>query len=244
MPPTRTVSSGTAPAVSVRPTRSDVGARGVAVATRCALAVVLVLAVAVGLAWVQDRDGHPGRRTDRRSAAGPEVLAPTNSEVDLFDVPGPPRQVGPWRWQSTDGDPWSVADGVLRAPSSGGTLSIDPAGPSVVLQVDVFRPEADAGLVFRWRDRANHMAIVASPDLTAWLLVQVVDGQRRELGRHATPTHGSTIGASIDGARVVMLVNGQAQVSVASEVLADSTSVGLSAPSDETRFDAFAALVP
>ena len=230
----------------VRPTSEDRSVSWLRPAVLVLSVVVGLLAVALVVALVQDRGGaYPGHRSAEsiRSLTA-RVAPPTDARVDGFERPGRLRSVGPYPWRVAVGRPWVAAAGVARAAPGGGTVLVDPGRASVLVQADVFRPVPGAGLVFRWRDAANHFSVEVAPARDAWLLVRTEGGVRTELGRVAVAPQGSNVRLALTGSDVVLTVNGQQRVDDHDDrALAGATAVGLSAPTDETRFDAFALLV-
>jgi hypothetical protein len=233
-----------APPLTVRPTTADGPRRWHRFAGIGLVAVAVVLVVAVVIAWFQDRDNHyPGFHNEAEmSELVSRVLAPTNAKVDAFTHDGPLRAVGPWPWKAAVGGAWVSSGGFAHAPSSGGVTVVDPGRAQVIAQVDVFAPVGGAGLVFRWKDAADHFSIEVSPHRSAWQLVRTVHGERTVLRTVPVNPQGTDVRVILSGDHIEMDVNGAPRFIGRDDALLGATPVGLTAPTGGTEFAQFAVL--
>ena len=147
-------------------------------------------------------------------------------------------------WRPGDGDRWTRSGGYALGPPRGGTAVVDPGSVArVVVQVDVVQGDPGAGVVFRWKDVANHLSVEAGMNKRSWVLVATVGTVRRELGRiPVRTTDGTVLRVTSTRAKVAVAVDGSPKLVVDTATLAAGTQVGMTATDGNARFDQFAVL--
>lgn len=156
------------------------------------------------------------------------------SDGSLPQGPG----LGPWAYAAGT---WTVDGGALGTSTEAGVTFATLTAPdrnAVETKIGVL---ADgAGLVFRYRDPANHWGVRAVPSYGSWNVFKVVEGREtivRVLAGQALD--GTRAAVQQSGTRLRVILNGLVRSTIDDKDLAGEGGVGLMAPAgdDTARFD-------
>lgn len=205
-----------------------------------ALACVLVGA-AIGAVIASAGQAAPGpavtavRHLVVGSATAASEQTADGSQLDAFNRPDDPVRLGatpggaPWR--AVTGT-WGVLDeaAYVSAPTGGTSLAVlEPGRPPAAAQVRAAAVTSQAGLVFRYQDRANYWALVALPHYGTWAVLRVVGGKQDVVANTGVvPTSaGTLVGVVLHGPVVDVAINGRVVRTLADPALVGATGVGL-----------------
>ena len=159
-------------------------------------------------------------------------------------------QGGPsWR---ADAGVWGIAasSAYVSAPGPGRNLAVaQTGGGDGQAQVRLARVVDGAGLLVRYRDPANHWAVVAVPGYATWAVVRTVGGREEVVANTglSAVADGTTVGAVLDGDTMTVLVHGSVTTTVSDPALAGAGAAGMTTSGSGAgvaRFDDFSFSAP
>lgn len=182
--------------------------------------------------------------------AGQSVWVQGSSE--RFDRADNPTRLGAmsggptWR---TGRSRWGISAQQARVsdPEEGRSMAVVELGHAVgAAEVRVSKVAAQAGLVFRCRDRNNYWAVVALPSYSTWAVIRVVGGIEQvvtDTGLSSTED-GTRISVRMEEDRIDVAVDTQVRTTITDGILQEASRVGMTAggtEATEARFDDFVA---
>lgn len=188
-------------------------------------------------------DGADGAVRDRRG----EVVI-VRGHLDDFDRPDNPSSLvgkGGFEWTS-DGGTWGLSDHRALVSSPGDDRDyavVDYGGGDGAVQVWASRVSDGAGLLFRYRDPANHWSVVAVPAYATWAVVKTLDGMETVVGNTGfSSLDGTAVGVRFRGKAIDIILGTEVVKTVIDGTLEDATRVGITARgpgAQSARFDDF-----
>jgi len=215
------------------------------------LVALCAIGLAIGLALAPGRSG-----SNSASTISPTTQAPLSVAGSLDTFSGPDNlfsldSPGEPSWMAVTGL-WGITAGqaYVSAPTPGRDLTlIDLGRPNGAIQVTMPRMTQGAGLVFRYRDRANYWYVTAVPGYATWAVVKVTAGREQGVANTGlSPVQdGTTVAVAMRGDTIDVALNGTVRRSLTNPILAQAHLVGLTASGTSAagaRFDDFRAALP